>query len=228
MNLELAYELLLATTQQPHGFLKIADPDLEQDVREIAQAGLVTATLSDGKEGSFTAINSVTDTGMSFLANQRILKQLQRGRTFCDYSHVWQNMSRRPNPGVQAPAGEIEIIISTPASPYLCASTRELLRNQLANFLIRHGMTVKAKQISFVEVKDRKIGLALEASPSLCRLALEMYLCQSNALISNGAQFREELRKWSERDSEDVDSPNILKFVPNGDVQPTDLLQGHA
>jgi hypothetical protein len=67
MNLDNAHAILVATTEQPHGFLKIADPKLEPEVREMAAAGLITATLSGGKEGSFTAVKSVTDSGLQFL-----------------------------------------------------------------------------------------------------------------------------------------------------------------
>ena len=67
MNLDTVHEILVATTEQPHGFLKIADPKLEPEVREMAAAGLITATLRSGKRGSFTAVNSVTDSGLQFL-----------------------------------------------------------------------------------------------------------------------------------------------------------------
>jgi hypothetical protein len=39
----------------------------ERQVRLMVSAGLVEATLDDGKEGSFTVINSVTATGQAFL-----------------------------------------------------------------------------------------------------------------------------------------------------------------
>jgi DNA-binding PadR family transcriptional regulator len=67
MNLDNAHAILVATTEQPHGFLKIADPKLEPEIREMAAAGLITATLQGGKAGSFTAVNSVTDAGRQFL-----------------------------------------------------------------------------------------------------------------------------------------------------------------
>jgi hypothetical protein len=67
MNLDNAHAILVATTQQPHGFLKIADPRLEPEVREMAAAGLITATLKGEKGGSFTAVNSITDSGLQFL-----------------------------------------------------------------------------------------------------------------------------------------------------------------
>jgi hypothetical protein len=67
MNLDTVHAILLATTEQPYGFLKIANPKLEPTVREMLEAGLITATLSDGKPGSFTAVNSVTNAGLRFL-----------------------------------------------------------------------------------------------------------------------------------------------------------------
>ena len=67
MNLPRVYQLLLALPKQRHGILKITDATAENDVREMANAGLVEATLSDGKEGAFTAINSVTVAGQAFL-----------------------------------------------------------------------------------------------------------------------------------------------------------------
>ena len=68
MNLDDVHAILVATTEQPYGFLKIANPKLEPKVREMEEAGLIKATLSDGKEGSFTAVNSVTDAGWQFLS----------------------------------------------------------------------------------------------------------------------------------------------------------------
>ena len=67
MNLDDVHAILVATTEQPHGFLKIANPKLEPTVQELVEAGLITATLSDGKAGSFTAVNSVTEGGRKFL-----------------------------------------------------------------------------------------------------------------------------------------------------------------
>jgi len=67
MNLDDVHAILVATTEQPHGFLKIVNPKLEPEVREMAAAGLITATLNDGKAGSFTAVNSVTEAGRRFL-----------------------------------------------------------------------------------------------------------------------------------------------------------------
>ena len=84
MNLDEVHAILLATTQQPYGFLKIMDPKLESEVKEMAAAGLVTATLSDGKEGSFTAVNSVTEAGLQFL------------RVFCPHDFSMPAAADRP------------------------------------------------------------------------------------------------------------------------------------
>lgn len=67
MNLDNAHAILVATTEQPHGFLKITDPKLEPEIREMAAAGLITATLRGGKADSFTAVNSITEAGLQFL-----------------------------------------------------------------------------------------------------------------------------------------------------------------
>lgn len=67
MNLDNAHAILVATSEQRHGFLKIVDPKLEPEIREMAKAGLITATLRNGKRGSFTAVNSITESGLQFL-----------------------------------------------------------------------------------------------------------------------------------------------------------------
>jgi hypothetical protein len=67
MNLPYTYELLAAADEQRHGFMKLHGIQAEHEVRLMAQAGLVQATLDDGKEGSFTSINSVTEMGQTFL-----------------------------------------------------------------------------------------------------------------------------------------------------------------
>jgi len=67
MNLSYVHKLLVAADQQPHGFLRIRDRQADQQVRLMAKAGLVDATLSDGKDESFTAINRLTDSGRTFL-----------------------------------------------------------------------------------------------------------------------------------------------------------------
>jgi hypothetical protein len=69
MHLDLVYQLLVAANEQRYGFLKIPNgwAKGEADVREMVSAGLVEATLNDGKEGGFTAINRVTAAGEAFL-----------------------------------------------------------------------------------------------------------------------------------------------------------------
>lgn len=67
MNLSYVHKLLLAADQQRHGFLKIRGRQADREVRLMAEAGLVDATLSDDKDESFTAINRLTDLGRKFL-----------------------------------------------------------------------------------------------------------------------------------------------------------------
>ena len=96
MNLDAVHQILAATTEQPHGFLRIADPKLDPEVREMAEAGLITATLRNGKRGSFTAVNSVTDSGLQFL---RVFRRH-------DFSQ----------PAASAPSQRIVIPMDTPAT----------------------------------------------------------------------------------------------------------------
>jgi hypothetical protein len=67
MNLAYVHKLLAAADQQRHGFLKIRGRHAKDEVRLMAEAGLVDATLSDNKDDSFTAINHLTDAGHAFL-----------------------------------------------------------------------------------------------------------------------------------------------------------------
>jgi hypothetical protein len=67
MNLPYVYKLLTAANEQPHGFLQIRGRQANREIRLMAEAGLVDATLSDGKTEALTAINRVTDLGQSFL-----------------------------------------------------------------------------------------------------------------------------------------------------------------
>ncbi len=67
MNLPYTYELLAAADEQRHGFIKLRGLQADQEVRLMAEAGLVEATFNDGKEGSFTSINRLTETGETFL-----------------------------------------------------------------------------------------------------------------------------------------------------------------
>ena len=67
MNLPYAYKLLVAASQQRPGFLRIRGRQADREVRLMADAGLVVATLSTGEAKSFTVINSLTDLGRTFL-----------------------------------------------------------------------------------------------------------------------------------------------------------------
>jgi hypothetical protein len=82
MNLPYVYELLAAADEQRHGFIKLRGIQADHEVRLMAQAGLVEATLDDGKEGSFTSINRLSAVGQTFL------------RTFKGHPY-----SRRSDPG---------------------------------------------------------------------------------------------------------------------------------
>lgn len=75
MHLKTVHRILKAATAQPHGFLRIATLKSEREVRQMVEAGLITATLSDGKPGSFTSVNGVTKAGLRFL-------QIFRGHNF--------------------------------------------------------------------------------------------------------------------------------------------------
>src|ERR1700682_6223730 len=67
MQLPYVFQLLAAADQQRHGFLELHGIKAKQEVKLMAQAGLVEATLDDGKEGSFTSINRVSAMGRTFL-----------------------------------------------------------------------------------------------------------------------------------------------------------------
>jgi hypothetical protein len=67
MNLSLLHKLLIAAEQHRHGILEIQDRHLDREVRLMASAGLVEATLGDNKNKSFTIINRLTDLGRAFL-----------------------------------------------------------------------------------------------------------------------------------------------------------------
>lgn len=67
MNLSYAHELLVAADQQGDGYLEIRGEEAEQEVRLMTDAGLVEATLSDGKDKSLTTIDRLTALGHQFL-----------------------------------------------------------------------------------------------------------------------------------------------------------------
>jgi hypothetical protein len=67
MNLAFAHKLLAAAHTRRHGFLKVRGRPAEEEVRLMAEFGLVEATLNDGTEGSFTAITGLLPAGDGFL-----------------------------------------------------------------------------------------------------------------------------------------------------------------
>ena len=68
MNLSYTYQLLLAAEKQPGQILKVKAGHGDREVRLMAAAGLVEATLNnDGQPGSFTAILRLTKAGQTFL-----------------------------------------------------------------------------------------------------------------------------------------------------------------
>lgn len=67
MNLAYVHRLLVAADQQPDEHLKVLGWRANYEVRLMAEAGLVEATLNDGKDESFTSINRLTDLGHTFL-----------------------------------------------------------------------------------------------------------------------------------------------------------------
>ena len=67
MNLYYVHQLLVATDQQRHGFLRVRGRHADHAVRLMVSAGLVDATFSNGNKESFTIIKRVTDLGQAFL-----------------------------------------------------------------------------------------------------------------------------------------------------------------
>lgn len=67
MNLPYAYQLLFAAVDQRDSSIKLRGIQADHEVRLMAQAGLVEASFGDGKEGSFTSIDRVTEMGRTFL-----------------------------------------------------------------------------------------------------------------------------------------------------------------
>ena len=67
MNLSHVHKLMAAADQTRHGFLRLSGSGDDHEVRLMVEAGLIDATLSDGKEGSFTSINRLTSFGDTFL-----------------------------------------------------------------------------------------------------------------------------------------------------------------
>lgn len=67
MNLVYAYDVMAAANEQQASLIKLYGLQASYEVRLLAEAGLVEATFDDGMNGSFLAINRVTETGKTFL-----------------------------------------------------------------------------------------------------------------------------------------------------------------
>ena len=67
VNLNLAYSLLAAAEEHPHGFLNVRGADQVREVELMAAAGLVDASLGNAGTVAFAVINRVTDSGRAFL-----------------------------------------------------------------------------------------------------------------------------------------------------------------
>ena len=67
MNLPYTHSLLLAASEQRHGFIRLEGATADHEVRQMAAAGLVDATFYDGTPGSFTSINRLRPAGETFL-----------------------------------------------------------------------------------------------------------------------------------------------------------------
>jgi hypothetical protein len=67
MNLFRAQKALLAIQRQESRHLRVRRAANDADVRELVQAGLLDAALSDGSAGSATVLMRLTDAGRRFL-----------------------------------------------------------------------------------------------------------------------------------------------------------------
>jgi len=78
MNLARTRTALLAIQRYEHRALGIWRLGNEADVREMAAAGLISASLSDGSPGSRTSASAITEAG------RRFLRIFPAGYRFCD------------------------------------------------------------------------------------------------------------------------------------------------
>lgn len=67
MNLSRARKVLLAVQRNENRHLHVRRPANDFDVREMVQAGLLDASLSDGSQGSATVLGTLTEAGRRFL-----------------------------------------------------------------------------------------------------------------------------------------------------------------
>ncbi len=78
MNLARTRTALLAIQRYDHRSLRIWRTRNEADVREMVDAGLISAALSDGSPGSRTLTCAITEAGRQFL------RIFPAGYRFCD------------------------------------------------------------------------------------------------------------------------------------------------
>ena len=78
MNLARTRAALLAIQRYDRRALRIWRSGNEADVREMADAGLIDALLSDGSPGSLTSASAITEAGRQFL------RIFPAGYRFCD------------------------------------------------------------------------------------------------------------------------------------------------
>jgi uncharacterized protein YaeQ len=78
MNLARTRTALLAIQRYEHRALRIWRSRNEADVREMAAAGLISASLGDGSPESLTSASAITEAGRQFL------RIFPTGYRFCD------------------------------------------------------------------------------------------------------------------------------------------------
>ncbi len=78
MNLARTRAALLAIQRYERRALRVWRSRNEADIREMADAGLIDASLSDGLPGSLTCTCAITEAGRHFL------RIFPRGYRFCD------------------------------------------------------------------------------------------------------------------------------------------------
>jgi uncharacterized protein YaeQ len=78
MNLARTRTALLAIQRYDHRAIRIWRGRNESDVREMADAGLITASMSDGSPGSLTSASAITEAGRHFLG------MFPAGYRFCE------------------------------------------------------------------------------------------------------------------------------------------------
>ena len=67
MHITYTCGLLTAANEQRHGFIKLRGVRADDEVHLMKDAGLVSATFTGDKQGSFACINRVLPAGQAFL-----------------------------------------------------------------------------------------------------------------------------------------------------------------